>query len=332
MPGGRTAAWLELLRVSALCSVPGDALAGAAATGRAPNRGTLLAAGASLCLYEAGMALNDWADRDRDAVERPHRPLPSGRVSPRAALGTACALTAAGLGLAAAAGRPPLLCATALAGAVWAYDLRLKDSWAGPVAMGTARALDLCLGATATGRRAPATGALAPGAPAAGAGPRGALAPAGLLGLHTVAVTVVSRHEATGGPATAPLAALAATAAVTAAAARPAVRAVRRVPPGRVPADTGGTAPRTASRAVAAVGAACAAAYATGCARPYGHAALNPSAPLLQRATGAGVRAMIPLQAALAARTGAPWAGAAAPLLLALGRGARALSRKVSPT
>ena len=38
-------------------------------------------AGASVCLYWAGMAANDWADRELDAVERPERPIPSGRIS-----------------------------------------------------------------------------------------------------------------------------------------------------------------------------------------------------------------------------------------------------------
>ncbi|WP_016908017.1 UbiA family prenyltransferase, partial [Streptomyces xiaopingdaonensis] len=123
----RAAAWLQLLRVSALFTVPGDALAGAAATGSRPGRGTLLAAGSSLCLYEAGMALNDWADREEDAVERPERPLPSGRLAPSTVLAAAGGLTAAGLGLAAAAGRragPALPVASALAATVWAYDLR----------------------------------------------------------------------------------------------------------------------------------------------------------------------------------------------------------------
>ncbi|MBO4256491.1 prenyltransferase, partial [Streptomyces griseorubiginosus] len=62
-------AWAELLRLPALFTVPGDALAGAAATAPAPNARTLLAIGSSLCLYEAGMALNDWSDREEDAVE-----------------------------------------------------------------------------------------------------------------------------------------------------------------------------------------------------------------------------------------------------------------------
>ncbi|WSM04332.1 UbiA family prenyltransferase [Streptomyces sp. NBC_01716] len=143
-------AWAELLRVSALFTVPGDALAGAASAGVRPNRGTALAVGASLCMYEAGMALNDWADRDEDAVERPHRPIPSGRITPNAALAAAGGLTATGLLLASRAGRPSLALTTALAATVWAYDLRLKHTAAGPAAMGAARALDVLLGATAT--------------------------------------------------------------------------------------------------------------------------------------------------------------------------------------
>ncbi|WP_432253529.1 SCO3242 family prenyltransferase [Streptomyces sp. HNM1019] len=200
-PFGTWGDWAELLRVSALFTVPGDALAGAAAAGRGPNRGTALAVCASLCLYEAGMALNDWADRDVDAVERPGRPLPSGRIAPAAALTAATGLTAAGLLCAAAAGRPAFATATALAGTVWAYDLGLKNTPAGPPTMAAARALDLLLGATASAR--PAPGAR-----------RSALGPAALLGVHTLAVTTVSRREAVGGSPAAPLGALATAAAI----------------------------------------------------------------------------------------------------------------------
>ncbi|MEU1908662.1 UbiA family prenyltransferase [Streptomyces hygroscopicus] len=224
-----------MLRISALFTVPGDALAGAAAVGRGPNRGTALAVCASLCLYEAGMALNDWADRDIDAIERPGRPLPSGRIAPAAALAAATGLTAAGLACAAAAGRPALATATALAGTVWAYDLGLKNTLAGPPTMAATRALDLLLGAAATAPRPAAVGsaggaprlaavrttpaALRPAAVASApvtprpAGVRSALRPAlrpaVLLGAHTLAVTAVSRREAVGGSSAAPLAALA---------------------------------------------------------------------------------------------------------------------------
>lgn len=354
--------WAELLRVSALFTVPGDALAGAASAGGRPNRGTALAVGASLCLYEAGMALNDWSDRDEDAIDRPHRPIPSGRISPAAALGAAGALTAAGLGLAARAGRPALAVATALSATVWAYDLHLKHTKAGPAAMAAARGLDLLLGATATlsaaGRRATAPGGAvaaradradravrgareaagnaatgaggsAPavrrtrGAVARGQGPapaasrhafragrgggsvRAAAPAAAVLAAHTYAVTTVSRNETQGGSTRAPLAALAATGAVAAFAARP------------------------RGTAVPAAAVLLAAAYARTAAVPYLHAALNPSPPLTQRAVGGGIRAMIPLQAALAARSGAGVTGLAVMGLVPL---ARKLARKVSPT
>ncbi|MEU1437584.1 SCO3242 family prenyltransferase [Streptomyces sp. NPDC005786] len=294
-------AWAELLRISALFTVPGDALAGAAAVGRRPDRSTALAMGASLCLYEAGMALNDWADRDEDAVDRPHRPIPSGRITPRAALTAACALTGAGLALAARAGRPALTVATGLAATVWAYDLRLKHTPAGPAAMAAARGLDVLLGATATGA----------GPAPAPAGARAALPAAALLGAHTYAVTTVSRHEAQGGSATAPLAALASVVAVGGAVVRERRAQDANAPAGRLllTALTG--------------------AYLRTTARPLTHAALNPSPPLTQRAVGSGIRAMIPLQAALAARAGAAGSALAVMGLVPL---ARALSRKVSPT
>ncbi|MFG2570051.1 SCO3242 family prenyltransferase [Streptomyces sp. NPDC048567] len=290
-------AWAELLRISALFTVPGDALAGAAAATRRPDRSTALAMGASLCLYEAGMALNDWADRDEDAVDRPHRPIPSGRITPRAALTAAGALTGAGLVLAARAGRPALGVATALAATVWAYDLRLKHTPAGPAAMAAARSLDLLLGATATGRD-PAPRAT-----------RAALPAAALLGAHTYAVTTVSRHEARGGSTTAPATALLAATGIAGA-----VVHERR-------------APRTAPARLLL--AALTGAYLRTAARPLTHAVLNPSPPLTQRAVGSGIRAMIPLQAALAARAGAPGAALGVMGLVPL---ARALSRKVSPT
>nr|WP_030350452.1 UbiA family prenyltransferase [Streptomyces scopuliridis] len=425
-------AWAELLRVSALFTVPGDALAGAAALGVRPNRSTALAVGASLCLYEAGMALNDWADREEDAIDRPHRPIPSGRVSPPAALAAAGVLTAAGLALAARAGRPALAVGTALAATVWSYDLHLKHTAAGPAAMGAARALDLLLGATATagggggaagpkpagtgvrsltagagdrassapdapsraarglgggvaasgtsrtagrpkphaggvtGRTSPGTGgrAVVPGrgpaytpssvaprgtagrsAPKSprtggrsltgGAGPgamratgpwdslRTALPSATLLGAHTVAVTTVSRREAQGGSTAAPLAALVATGVLGAAA-------------GGVSRGGWGDAPRRATDAgrrtdpaSAGLAGALALVYAGTAGRPLLHAALNPSPPLTQRAVGGGIRAMIPLQAALAARGGAAGVALGVMGLVPL---ARTFARKVSPT
>ncbi|MDX2561547.1 UbiA family prenyltransferase [Streptomyces sp. TX20-6-3] len=371
---GRARAWAELLRVSALFSVPGDALAGAAAAGARPGRGTLCAIGASLCLYEAGMALNDWADRAEDAAERPHRPLPSGRIAPSAALAASAALTAAGLALASRAGRPSLAVATALAATVWAYDLGLKHTPAGPGTMATARALDLLLGATAsTGRTGRTASTGAAGRPASTGGIGGphrravhALPSAALLGAHTYAVTAVSRHETQGGSTRTPLAALAVTLAVAGAVSgdalgarpdtttvsspsgppapaphpHPALPSRRPLPPsGPLPSRPPlpsrrllpSGLPLSSRRPVLSrgLGPLLALAYARTPATLLLHAALNPSAALTERAVGGGIRATIPLQAALAARAGAPGTALA---LLGLVPAARALARKVSPT
>ncbi|MFJ3669266.1 SCO3242 family prenyltransferase [Streptomyces sp. NPDC090106] len=302
--GAELGAWVELLRLPALFTVPGDVLAGAAATGLRPTPRTVCAIGSSLCLYEAGMALNDWADRAEDAAERPHRPLPSGRIRPAAALAAAGGLTAAGLALAARAGRPALAVAAPLAATVWAYDLVLKHTPAGPVAMAAARGLDLLMGAAAT------TGGI-----------RAALPSAAALGTHTLAVTAVSRHETQGGAHLPPVAALAVTACLTRFLAP-------RPPTGRREAASPGL-PGTGPTATTALRRALAAAYATTMARPCVHAALNPSPPLTQRAVGSGIRAMIPLQAALTARAGAP---AGALLVAALAPLGRRFAKKVSIT
>ncbi|MGW7730593.1 SCO3242 family prenyltransferase [Streptomyces canus] len=384
----RDRAWAELLRLPALFTVPGDAFAGAAAVSARPTGRTLLAIASSLCLYEAGMALNDWADRDVDAVERPHRPLPSGRIRPAAALGAACALTGAGLSLAACAGRPALTVAVPLAATVWAYDLVLKNTPAGPLAMATARGLDLLLGAAATagvgvvgrvperagvGRKVGACRAWATAVadepraalgtsavPGALDGIRQALPSAALLGVHTFAVTTVSRREAQGGSPLASFAALAATAALTRTVTRQ-----RSLPTDRIAGGRRGTGtPRLADLAAAAMSRlshpsrqtgdhvpppspspspdrldahaalrlALAAAYAATTARPYLHATLNPSPPLTQRAVTAGIRATIPLQAALTARSGAQGATVTALLTTALAPLAGRFARRVSVT
>ncbi|MFE5879491.1 SCO3242 family prenyltransferase [Streptomyces hydrogenans] len=281
----------ELVRAPAALTVLGDTLAGAAASGRpaAPGRTARLAA-ASTCLYWAGMALNDYADREVDAEERPHRPVPSGRISPRAALVTAAALTGAGLTAAASAGRDALAVAVPLAATVWAYDLALKHTPYGPAAMATARGLDVLMGA------------------GAGRARRG-LVPAALLAGHTYAVTAVSRRETLGASASLPAGALAVTGAVGLAAAS--------------------LTPQATARAHRAAQAVLLGGYALAAGSAQLAAAVRPDAPRIERAVGAGIHAMIPLQAALTARGGSVRTALA---LLTAYPLARSLARKVSPT
>ena len=264
--------WVELVRAPAGLSVPGDVVAGAAAAGALGPRTPALAAG-SVLLYWAGMAANDWADRDLDAVERPERPIPSGRIAPGAALAAAAGLTAAGVAVAGlAGGRRALAAAVPLAAAVWAYDLRAKNTAAGPAVMAACRGLDVLLGATG-GRAWRAV-------------------PAALtVAAHTYTVTALSRGEVSGADPVLPIATLAGTAAVAAAAARP----------GRA----------TGRRWRALVPVALAGWYAARYGTAQAKAAADPSAPVVRAAVGAGITALPALQGALAAGAGAAASGAA---------------------
>ncbi len=55
-----------------------------------------LAALVTICGWEAGLYASDYYDRRLDAISKPARPIPSGRVSPREAFTTMLALIAAG--------------------------------------------------------------------------------------------------------------------------------------------------------------------------------------------------------------------------------------------
>jgi 4-hydroxybenzoate polyprenyltransferase len=286
--GSRLQAIAELVRLPAVLSVPGDVLVGAAASGQArdaPRAAGLVAA--SSCLYLAGMALNDYADRDVDAVERPSRPIPSGRVTPGFALGLAGGLTAAAAGFAVAADGPRALKVLApLATTVWAYDLALKRTPAAVGGMSACRALDVLMGSGAHGARA-------------------ALPSAAVVGAHIGVTTTVSRSEVQGATARLPRAALAATAGVAAVA-------------GVLAARGSGSA----LRALAAAG--LVGAYATAVGRAHADAARDPSPERLQRAVGASVLGLMPLEAGLLAGAGAlvPAGGVAAlwPLARTLSR------------
>jgi 4-hydroxybenzoate polyprenyltransferase len=86
-------------------------------------------------------------------------------------------------------------------------------------------------------------------------------------------------------------------------------------------------------RAWGPLSAAFAIAYAATVGRVQLAAVRNPAdATTVRHATGAGVRGVIPLQAALIARTGTPGAPTLAATLLALGPLARLASKVVSPT
>ena len=175
---------LRLLRIPNVFTAAANVAAGAIlARGGTLRPGDLLLCVASACLYLAGMALNDYFDRDIDALERPERPIPSGEIAPYFALALGVGLLGAGVTLAALATPAAGAVAAALAAAILLYDGGLKAGPLGPIAMGTCRFLNVCLGLSVAGPAPPATWMW--------------LAPI-TMGAFTMAITLLSRDEVAG--------------------------------------------------------------------------------------------------------------------------------------
>jgi heme O synthase-like polyprenyltransferase len=175
-------AYAQLVRLPNLPSALADICLGVLAAQALPEHGLSFALLliASACLYSAGMVWNDYFDREQDRRERPFRPLPSGRVSLQQAVRLGSVLLAAGLLAAYLAGGPSIGVAVCLAAAILLYDGWLKYTWAGPLAMGLCRFLNVLLGVSACGSLL---------------WPRGAHL-ALVVGLYIVGVTWFARTEA----------------------------------------------------------------------------------------------------------------------------------------
>ena len=157
-------AWAQLVRIPNTLTACADVLAGftlaAGAwwqfTGIAPS--LVAVALSSICLYWAGMVLNDVHDLAVDTAQRRNGPLVSGLI----AVGTACkagwALLLMGIALASVSAYllpttdttiPYWIVigtATVLATAIVAYDSPLKATPIGPILMGVCRGLNLLVG------------------------------------------------------------------------------------------------------------------------------------------------------------------------------------------
>jgi hypothetical protein len=153
----RLLAYLQLLRLPNVFTAMADVVMGFLFTHAtvAPIAPFALLILSSSCLYLSGMVLNDFADRNIDQLERPFRPLPSGRVSLAAAQRLWIGLTAAGMGAAflatAFAGEKPAehipaRVAFFLVLLIVFYNTFAKRTVLGPVAMGGCRTLNVLLG------------------------------------------------------------------------------------------------------------------------------------------------------------------------------------------
>lgn len=140
----RATAHLSLARISNAPTVVSNVLAGAAlasVTASVTFGGTVLLAVALVLYYTAGMYLNDLFDLELDRLERPERPLPSGRLSRNEALGTTVLLFSIGTFCLSLLGTAPLVSGLILVLLIVLYDAWHKTNPLSPVLMASTRAM-----------------------------------------------------------------------------------------------------------------------------------------------------------------------------------------------
>jgi 4-hydroxybenzoate polyprenyltransferase len=192
--------YLELVRLPNLFTAAADVMMGflfvqvVPAPGTAEDwvigRGTALVlailTASSVLLYAGGVVLNDLLDGEIDRVERPERPIPSGRVSRRAARWIAWEALLIGwfLPWTIAVGKGDFrigLVASLLVACIVLYSAVLKPTPLGPLGMGGCRMLNVLLGMSVL----------------AGPFQRQHWLVAGAIGIYIAGLTWLSRHEAT---------------------------------------------------------------------------------------------------------------------------------------
>lgn len=130
--GTKLLAYLEMVRphnvVAAILCVVLGLLAGSKAVGWAPGPVDVVLASAVVALVSAGgYVINDYFDFKVDSVNKPYRPIPSGRVGLREALYLSLALGAVGVALSAWFGHLSLIFVLLNSLLVYGYSARIKE-------------------------------------------------------------------------------------------------------------------------------------------------------------------------------------------------------------
>jgi len=161
--GATMKAYLDLCRVSNLPTVWTNVLAACVLAEGRFHADTLFLLTASLsCFYLAGMALNDLCDREHDRLNRPSRPIPSGRIEVRDARIFILLLFAAGfIILAFAPYKRAEFAAILLFAAIVAYDQHHKQKPLSVLLMASCRFLVFAIAALAIAGWLPAAVILA---------------------------------------------------------------------------------------------------------------------------------------------------------------------------
>jgi len=146
-------AWANLIRLPNLLTVPGDVLVGfvLALHGRSPDADALLISLISgMCLYVAGLVMNDLVDLEIDRRERPARSIASGAVSRSSARVCIAALLTIPLVLLGSRGAVPLASGISIGLLIFIYNMYARRSrLAAALVMGLCRAGSVWLGVIA---------------------------------------------------------------------------------------------------------------------------------------------------------------------------------------
>lgn len=182
----KTRAYLDLVRLPNLFTAIADVLAGFAFAGGGLAEWPMLVllCLSSVCLYAGGVTLNDVCDVGIDALERPNRPIPSGRITVRAARNLSVILLIAGITLAMCASVRSGVVASALVVSIVLYDVVLKRAWIAPGFMGLCRGLNFFLPLAALGASLDTVATFFPSM---------------ILWVYVTSVTTFARGEAVGG-------------------------------------------------------------------------------------------------------------------------------------
>ena len=143
--------YLILVRLPNLFTLPSNILVGfviASSLTLTSYVQVLLLVTISILLYCVGLILNDLFDYNIDKKERPDRPLASGKVSRRAAIGLVTAFSVLALGLSLIVSIPTLVTSSFLFVLIFGYDKFLKKTLAGPFTIAAARVINVMLGAS----------------------------------------------------------------------------------------------------------------------------------------------------------------------------------------
>lgn len=143
-------AYLALIRPPNITTAMSGVLAGFGVAGLGNSAALPWLLVATACLYGGGVALNDFFDRRLDQVERPERPIPSGRVPAGIAGAIGGLLLVAGVAAASRASRTAGTIALVIACLAVIYDAWTKHLRVmGPVTIASCRGLNILLGMAA---------------------------------------------------------------------------------------------------------------------------------------------------------------------------------------